>query len=328
MKQLQNRKTKKNEVKDMENFAFGIDLGGTTVKIGLFTEEGILEKRWEIPTRKEESGSKIIPDIADAINGEIALRGLKKEQIIGVGIDVPGPILVDHIVNRCANLGWGVVDVRAELQKLVEIDNIKVANDANAAALGEMWKGGGQGKENIVMITVGTGVGGGVIYNGQIISGAFGAAGEIGHLMVNKNETLSCGCGKKGHVEQYASATGIARLGREALAESDRPSLLRAFENPTAKDIFDCAKKDDELCLEIVDKVGEVLGIAAATISGVFDPEAFVIGGGVSKAGDILIDTIEKHFKKYAFHASEGAEFRLAALGNDAGMYGAVKMVL
>ncbi len=312
----------------MNLYAFGVDLGGTTVKIGLFNTNGELEKSWEIPTRKEDNGANILPDIAEAIKGEIKARGLTNDFIEGIGIDVPGPVLQGHIVNRCANLGWGVVDVREELSKLTGIWNIKVANDANAAALGEMWKGGGQGKDNVVMITLGTGVGAGIIYNGEIIPGAFGAAGELGHMLMNTEETVICGCGKKGHLEQYASATGIVRKGKEVLAESDRESELRNIPDFTAKDIFDLAKKGDALSLEIVDFVGDMLGRAAALTSCVFDPQVYVFGGGVSKAGSILTETIAKYYKKYAFHASEEAEITLASLGNDAGMYGAVKMVL
>ncbi len=312
----------------MKDYAFGIDLGGTTVKIGLFKTLGTLVKSWEIPTRKEEGGKYILSDIAAAIEGEIAGRGLSKDDIEGIGIDVPGPVLEDRIVNRCANLGWGVLDVAEEMKALTGIEKIGVANDANAATLGEMWQGGGKGHKELVMITLGTGVGGGIIHQGKIISGIFGAAGEFGHICVNKTETMSCGCGKFGHLEQYASATGIARIAQEMLGASDRPSLLRDVQFLSAKEVFDCAKKGDALSLEIVDQVGEQLGYICSVISCVFDPEIFIFGGGVSKAGDILINTIRDHFKKYAFHACENAEFALASLGNDAGMYGAVKTVL
>jgi glucokinase len=250
------------------------------------------------------------------------------DNVEGIGIDVPGPILQDRIVNKCANLGWGVLDVTKELGALIEIENIKVANDANAAALGEMWKGGGEGHDNVVMITLGTGVGGGVIIGGNIVSGHYGAAGEIGHMLVNRFEERPCGCGKSGHLEQYCSATGIVRRAKDVLALSDRPSTLRELEEITAKDVFDHAKKGDIISLEIVDFVGQVLGAACSMISCVVDPEIFVIGGGVSKAGEILISSVRKYFRSAAFHASEDAHFSLAKLGNDAGMYGAVKMVL
>ena len=312
----------------MKDYAFGIDIGGTTVKIGFFETSGTLVKSWEIPTRTEENGKYILSDIAAAIDQEISERGLSKNDIEGIGIDVPGPVLEDRIVNRCVHLGWGVFDVAEEMKKLTGIEKIGVANDANAATLGEMWQGGGKGHQELVMLTLGTGVGGGVIHQGRILSGVFGCAGEFGHICTNKAETRACGCGKYGHLEQYASATGIAQVARDMLEASDKPSLLRDFPDFTAKEVFDCAKSGDELALEIVDKAGDELGYICSVISCVFDPEIYVFGGGVSKAGDILIDTIRKHFKKYAFHACENAEFALASLGNDAGMYGAVKMVL
>ena len=312
----------------MKNYAFGIDIGGTTVKIGFFETSGKLLKSWEIPTRKDNGGSLILGDIASSVDKELAEQGIAKEEIEGIGIDVPGPVLKDSVVNKCANLGWGVFDVAEEVRKLTGIQNVMVCNDANAAALGEMWQGGGQGHQDVVMITLGTGVGGGIVHDGKIIAGNFGAAGELGHMKISQTETMACGCGKTGHVEQYASATGIVRKATEMLDASDRPSMLREVPYLSAKAVFDCAKKGDELSMEIVDFVGEKLGYTCSLVSCVFDPEVFVIGGGVSKAGDILLNTIKEHFVKDAFHACTGAEFALATLGNDAGMYGAVKMVL
>lgn len=309
-------------------YAYGIDIGGTTVKIGLFTAEGELEKKWEIPTRKEENGAYILPDIAEAIRRENESCSLDSSAVAGIGIGVPGPVLQEKIVNRCANLGWGVKNIVEEMTELTGVSCIKAGNDANVAALGEMWRGGGRGHENLVMVTLGTGVGGAVIINGKIVPGAFGAGGEFGHMQVRKDESILCGCGKKGHLEQYASATGIVRKAKEVLSETDTPSVLRNIPQVGAKDVFDAAKAGDELALSIVDFVGDTLGAAMALVSCVVDPEVFVFGGGVSKAGSILIDTIRKHFAEYAFHASEGAGFELASLGNDAGMYGAVKMIL
>ncbi len=312
----------------MKNYAFGIDIGGTTIKMGLFSTKGELLENWEIPTRKEDGGAHILSDIAQSMKEKLTDKGIGIEDVEGIGIDVPGPILEDRIVNRCVNLGWGVMDVTRELGMLVDIDNIMVANDANAAALGEMWKGGGKGHDDVVMITLGTGVGGGVILNGKIVSGHFGSAGEIGHMLVNRFEEKPCACGKRGHLEQYTSATGIVRRAHEILAISDRPSALRSLPQITAKDVFDLAKEGDAISLEIVDFVGAVLGGACAMISCVMDPEIFVIGGGVSRAGEILLSTVRNHFRSGVFHASEDARFALATLGNDAGMYGAVKMIL
>lgn len=309
-------------------YAFGIDIGGTTVKIGIFTDDGKLEDKWEIPTRTENNGEMILDDIAASIREYLEKKEITSDKVLGIGIDVPGPVLGASVVNKCVNLGWGVTDVASKMRMLTDVENVQVANDANAAALGEMWQGGGQGHDNVVMITLGTGVGGGIILNGQIVEGNFGAGGEIGHMIMNPHEKQACGCGKKGHLEQYASATGIVRKANEVLSADQRESALRKHKKLTAKDVYDAAKAGDPLALEIADFVGRMLGLACARISCVIDPEIYVIGGGVSKAGDILLESIKKYFVEEAFHASEEARFALATLGNDAGMYGAVKMVL
>lgn len=309
-------------------YAFGIDIGGTTVKIGIFTDDGKLEDKWEIPTRTENNGEMILDDIAASIREYLEKKEITSDKVLGIGIDVPGPVLGASVVNKCVNLGWGVTDVASKMRMLTDVENVQVANDANAAALGEMWQGGGQGHDNVVMITLGTGVGGGIILNGQIVEGNFGAGGEIGHMIMNPHEKQACGCGKKGHLEQYASATGIVRKANEVLSADQRESALRRHKKLTAKDVYDAAKAGDPLALEIADFVGRMLGLACARISCVIDPEIYVIGGGVSKAGDILLESIKKYFIEEAFHASEEARFALATLGNDAGMYGAVKMVL
>ncbi len=309
----------------MNQYAFGIDLGGTTVKIGFFSSEGILLDKWEIPTRKENNGEQILPDIGRAVLSYLEEHGLSAGDLLGVGIDVPGAVLEEGIVNRCANLGWGVVHVADELSGMLGGIPIRVANDANAAALGEISRL--REYSSIVMVTLGTGVGGGVIQNRQIVTGAFGAAGEIGHIPVCPEETEVCGCGKKGCLEQYASATGIVRLARKKLQETDRDSLLRQNGELSARKVLDAAKAGDELALELLEEVGEYLGRALASISCVLDPQAFVIGGGVSRAGEILINVIRKYYRKYAFHASRDTAFLLATLGNDAGMYGAVHML-
>ncbi len=312
----------------MNKIAYGIDIGGTSIKIGKFDIKGELMYRWEIPTRKDNGGSLILGEICDEIRRENETDGIPDDMVQGLGIVVPGPVIDEKTVNKCVNIGWGVINVAEEITRLTGIENVKVANDANAAALGEMWKGGGVGYKNAVLLTLGTGVGGGIILNGKIHSGRFGSAGEIGHIIMSQSETTACGCGKKGHLEQYASATGIVRRANELLAESQRPSMLREADYLSAKEVFDCAKKGDEVSLEIVDFVGEMLGRACSYVSCIIDPEIFVIGGGVSRAGDILLDTIKNHYIQYAFHASTETEFSLAKLGNDAGMYGAVKMVL
>lgn len=311
----------------MAKYAFGVDIGGTTVKMGLFDTEGNLLDAWEIKTRTEENGKYILDDIAGSIETTLKEKGIAKDSVVGAGLGVPGPVGADGTVFRCVNLGWDVMNVERALSEKCGL-KVKVGNDANVAALGEMWMGGGKGCRNLVMVTLGTGVGGGVIMDGKILPGVHGAAGEIGHIPVRDGETLTCGCGKKGCLEQYASATGIARLAKEYLEQHEDETMLRSVENITAKDVFDAAKQGDAVALAQVENFGKTLGKALAAIACVTDPEVFVIGGGVVKAGQILIDVIRKYYRQYAFHASREVEFKAATLGNNAGIYGGVKMVL
>ena len=311
----------------MKTYGFGVDIGGTTVKLGLFRTDGTLLDKWEIPTRTENDGAHILPDVAEAIKGKIAEKAIDPSDVQGVGVGVPGPVTPEGIVRKCVNLGWGVFNVEDTLSELTGYP-VKAGNDANVAAFGEMWQGAGKGSENIVMVTLGTGVGGGVIIGGHVVAGATGAGGEIGHITVNAQETETCGCGKTGCLEQYASATGVVRLTKRALAASDQPSSLRSLTEVTAKDTFDAAKAGDELALEVIEQFGEVLGRALAAIACVVNPEIFVIGGGVSKAGTIITDVVAKYYVPNAFHACREAQFKLAELGNDAGMYGCVRMIL
>ena len=310
----------------MKKYIFGVDLGGTTVKMGLFLSSGELLHTWEIPTRTEKGGKYILGDIADSVIETIREREISKDDVEGIGIGVPGPVGADGTVFKCVNLGWGVFNVADRLQELTGL-KVKAGNDANVAALGEMWQGGGKGCHSIVMITLGTGIGGGIILNGEILSGTNGAAGEVGHIPVWDDETEMCGCGKRGCLEQYGSATGIVRVAKRYLKAHDEPSILRQYDDFTAKEVCDAAKENDAIAIEILDLVGKTLGKALACISCVVNTEAFVIGGGVSRAGSVLLDPIEKYFKEYAFHASRDTEFKLATLGNNAGIYGGAKMI-
>jgi len=310
----------------MEQYVFGIDLGGTTVKLGLFTTGGQLLEKWEIVTRTENQGEYILPDIAGSLKAKLAERQIAESQVVGAGLGVPGAVLGDRFVKPCVNLnGWGG-DVADKLSALCGFP-VKAVNDANAAALGEMWQGGGKGCENVVFVTLGTGVGGGIIVDGKLLTGVHGAGGEIGHMKMNVAETEACGCGKCGCLEQYASATGIVREANRRLAEGSEPSALRQVEKVSAKDVFDCAKAGDKLALEVVDFFAECLGRALATVSCVCDPEVFVIGGGVSAAGQIIIDTVQAAFVRYAFPAAEETRFTLASLGNDAGIFGCARLM-
>jgi glucokinase len=311
----------------MKKYGFGVDVGGTTVKMGFFETTGALLDKWEIKTNKENNGESILSDIAKAIDNKLAQEGISKNDIQGIGIGVPGPVRSDGVVNGCVNLGWGIVNVSEELGSLTGL-TVRVGNDANVAALGEMWQGGAKGCKDVILVTLGTGVGGGIIVDGNIVAGHDGAGGEIGHITVNNEEIEPCNCGQYGCLEQYTSATGIVRMAKRKLAKSAEDTSLRNFAELTAKDIFDEAKAGDAIANELVDEVGKILGSALSNMACVVNPEIIVIGGGVSKAGSILIDTIQKHYVETSFHACRNTSFALASLGNDAGMYGCMQMVL
>ena len=308
-------------------YGFGVDLGGTTVKIAYFDEQGSMIAKWEIPTVTADGGKAILPDIAASIRQYIEQKTIDPATIIGVGIGVPGPVSSKGVVNKCINLGWGVFNIAEELSNLVGFP-VKAGNDANVAALGEFWKGGGQGCDNMVFVTLGTGVGGGIVVEGHLLHGAHGSGAEIGHLVLNRDETIPCNCGKRGCVEQYCSATGIVRLAKEAMEGVSELSRLHRANPLTCKDIFDAGKAGDALALKVLDQYYAYLGEFLANICCVVDPDAVVLGGGVSKAGQMLLDGTRPYFDKYVFHAASGARFALASLGNDAGAYGAFKLAL
>ena len=308
----------------------GVDVGGTSVKLGLFETTGELVKKWEILTRKDDGGKYIIADIADSILHQVlAQENVSFKDIEGVGMGVPGPVMPNGHVEVCVNLGWRDKNPSKELSDLLEGLPVKCGNDANVAALGEMWQGGGKGFTDIVMITLGTGVGGGVIVDEQIITGKHGLGGEIGHIHVRDEETEHCNCGGVGCLEQIASATGIAREARRKMAAGDTPSVLReAGDNVTAKDVLDAAKAGDGLALEVMEVVGHYLGVALASLALTVDPQMFVIGGGVSKAGQYLVEVINRHYAQYMPISENRGTIGLAKLGNDAGIYGAARLVL
>lgn len=310
----------------MKKYVFGVDVGGTTVKLGLFDPEGEVKEKWEIPTRKEDNGDHIIADIAESIKEKMSANSIDRMDVVGVGIGVPGPVKEDGTVLLAANLGWGKRNIAMELGELLRVP-VMAGNDANVAALGEMWRGGGRGYKNMVAVTLGTGVGGGIIIGGKIVSGSTGAGGEIGHIHLEDEEPAACGCGGHGCLEQYASATGVVRIAKKKLAFSHKASVLRDKEI-TAKDIWDAVKEGDELAIEVAKVYGEYLGKGLAAVANVVNPDIFVIGGGVSKAGEVLIDYMKPYFEKYVFPGAKNAKFALAVLGNDAGIYGAAKLVL
>lgn len=308
-------------------YGFGVDLGGTTVKIAYFDETGKMLEKWEIPTVTADHGSQILPDIAHSINAYLEDKKIDRAELVGIGIGVPGPVDGQGIVNKCINLGWEIVNIPEILGGLTGLP-VAAGNDANMAALGESWKGGGQGCDNMVFATLGTGVGGGIIIDGKPLHGVHGSAGEIGHINLNRYETEPCGCGNHGCAEQYCSATGVVRIAKQFLSASAEESSLRELEELTCRDVFDAAKAGDDLARRILDKVFQYMGQFLAAVCCTVDPEVVVLGGGVSKAGQYLLDGAKHYFDKYIFHAARSIRFTLATLGNDAGAYGAFRLIL
>lgn len=314
----------------MKEYAFGIDLGGTTAKIGLFTTTGDLLEKWEMPTDTSDQGARILPNLAAAVQDKMAQRSLRPDQIEGVGLGVPGPVQDSSVVAIvCANLGgWGDCDAGAQLSQLLGGLRVQVGNDANVAALGEIWMGAAKGCRSAVMVTLGTGVGGGVVADGKLIEGAHGAGGEIGHITVNPQEPAQCGCGKHGCLEQYSSATGVVRCMNKLLEQNpDVPCTLRGRDF-AAKDVFDAARSGDKLAQQEVEDMTLTLALALGNIAAITDPEMFLVGGGVARAGDVLLEPLSRHYQANAFLSCRNTPIRLASLGNDAGIYGAVRLIV
>ena len=310
-------------------YAFGVDLGGTSVKLGLFTAEGELIRKWEIPTDRADNCANVIPDIAGSIRAELAKDGHTEKDLIGIGMGVPGPVQPDGYVEVCVNLHWHDKYPAKELSELLGGVPVELGNDANVAALGEAWKGGGEGAEDAVMVTLGTGVGGGVIHHGKIVAGRHGLGGEIGHIHVRDGEPEQCNCGGYGCLEQVASATGIVREAKRMMQKSTEPSGMREYgDQISCRTICDLGKSGDALADETIETVARYLGLAVSTIALTVDPDVFIIGGGVSRAGDYLLDKIRKYYDSFTPISKNRGRVVLASLGNDAGIYGAVKMVL
>lgn len=310
----------------MKDYCFGIDVGGTTVKMGLFKTDGQLVEKWEIPTRTEDGGKAILPDIAAYAMAKLVEKDISREEVAGIGIGVPGPIDAEGVVPHTANLGWGYKEVTKELSELTGVV-CRGGNDANVAALGEMWKGAAAGHKSGVMVTLGTGVGGGIIVDGRIVVGTNGAGGEIGHIHVDDDIPWLCGCGNQGCLEQVASANGVVRLAKW-MQETEKKESVLDLETMTAKDLWDAVKDGDSFACQVAERFGKYLGTALANIASTVDPEVFVIGGGVSKAGPVILDYIKKYYVKYTYKGCRDAEFVLATLGNDAGIFGSARLVI
>jgi len=308
-------------------YCFGVDIGGTFVKLGLFTTEGALLDKWQIPTRREDMSSHILPDIAAAIAAKMEEKGICKDDVAGVGFGTPGPVTEDGVAVCPANLDWKNKPVAKELSELTGFP-CSGGNDVNVAGLGEMWRGGAKGYKNVVVVPIGTGVGAAIIVNGKVVTGSRGAAGEVGHIHVDDEIEQPCGCGAIGCVEQFASATGLVRMAKKALSDSGLETSLRNLEVVTAKDVIDAAKAGDKVADRIFDKFCDYLGYSLAATAAVIDPDIFILGGGVSKAGQVLVDRVQSYFVKYAWPGIRGTKFALAELGNDAGIYGAASIVI
>lgn len=312
----------------MERYIFGVDIGGTTIKLGLFLLEGRLLEKWEIPTRAMNGGAYVLTDAVSSIKATMERHKITDDQIEGIGIGAPGPVDEAGTVHRCVNLGWDEFNIEESMRQLFpEIPNVKAGNDATLATLGELWCGGGRGYGSAAMFTLGTGVGGGIAIGRITFRGFHGGAGEWGHIVMNPEEKEVCNCGKRGCLEQYASATGIVRVARRLLQESSQPSQLRNYDKITARIICDLARKGDGLSETALDECSDYLGRAMSYIACAVDPEVFLIGGGVSRAGAALLDRIRRSYEKYAFHVSIDTPIKVAELGNDAGIYGCMKMV-
>ncbi len=311
----------------MKTYYIGADIGGTTVKMGLYQEPSGWVEKWEIPTRTENGGAQILPDVADTIAQTCAKHGVSMDDVAGIGVGVPGPVLRDGTVNGCVNLGWGVFNVAETLGGLTHLP-VYVANDANIAALGEQWKGAGSAYQSVVLLTLGTGVGGGVILDGKIVTGAVGGAGEVGHMpVVEPVEGVVCNCGKDNCLELAGSATGVLRSAKRYLAASDAPSAMRAIEKLTAKDVCDCCAAGDEMAQQCIKLATDALGRAIASIGCVLNPEAFLFGGGMAAAGELLLAPIRKVYRENVFPPLRETPVLRATLGNEAGITGGVRLI-
>lgn len=310
----------------MKEYYFGVDVGGTTVKMGLYSEKAGWIKKWEIPTRTENGGVHVLDDIAAAVYAAQQEFDLDNARTAGIGIGVPGPVLKKSIVNGCVNVGWDVVNVAEELGRRTGLP-VYVENDANIAALGEQWKGAGKEYQNVALLTLGTGVGGGIILDGKIVSGFQGGGGEVGHLPVVYDADHDCNCGKSDCVELAGSATGVLSYAKKLLSETEQPSAMREMEELTAKDVCDCCAAGDALAQQCIDHAAEALGTALACIGCIVNPEAFLFGGGMAAAGDVLLAPIRRVYDAKVFPPLRGTPILQATLGNEAGITGAVRLV-
>ncbi|HGD6695975.1 TPA: ROK family glucokinase [Streptococcus agalactiae] len=316
----------------MSKKLLGIDLGGTTIKFGILTLEGEVQEKWAIETNTLENGRHIVSDIVESLKHRLSLYGLTKDDFLGIGMGSPGAVdRTSKTVTGAFNLNWAdTQEVGSVIEKEVGIPFF-IDNDANVAALGERWVGAGANNPDVVFVTLGTGVGGGVIADGNLIHGVAGAGGEIGHMIVDPENGFTCTCGNKGCLETVASATGVVRVARQLAEQYEGSSAIKAAidngDTVTSKDIFIAAEDGDKFANSVVERVSRHLGLAAANISNILNPDSVVIGGGVSAAGEFLRSRVEKYFVTFAFpQVKKSTKIKIAELGNDAGIIGAASL--
>ncbi|HGC7396453.1 TPA: ROK family glucokinase [Streptococcus agalactiae] len=316
----------------MSKKLLGIDLGGTTIKFGILTLEGEVQEKWAIETNTLENGRHIVSDIVESLKHRLSLYGLTKDDFLGIGMGSPGAVdRTSKTVTGAFNLNWAdTQEVGSVIEKEVGIPFF-IDNDANVAALGERWEGAGANNPDVVFVTLGTGVGGGVIADGNLIHGVAGAGGEIGHMIVDPENGFTCTCGNKGCLETVASATGVVRVARQLAEQYEGSSAIKAAidngDTVTSKDIFIAAEDGDKFANSVVERVSRYLGLAAANISNILNPDSVVIGGGVSAAGEFLRSRVEKYFVTFAFpQVKKSTKIKIAELGNDAGIIGAASL--
>ena len=311
------------------NYYVGIDLGGTNTKIGLLDEDGNILFSTIVKTESEQGFEKTIERLSNILKIQVSNLNISFNDVAGVGLGVPGPVANGRIVKFWANFPWPVnVDLAAEFEKHLGVP-VKVDNDVNVITLGEMWKGGGRGYKNVLGLAIGTGIGGGVVVNGKLVSGKNGAGGEVGHIKVERDGKL-CGCGQEGCWEAYASATGLVREAKSRLTVNKNNLLYERTKDREveAKDIFDAARDGDEFSLNLVDYEAEFIALGIGNLLNVLDTDVVVVGGGIALAGNILFDKINEKLRKYAMLSTlEGLKIVQAELGNDAGIYGAAYLV-
>lgn len=316
----------------MSKKLLGIDLGGTTIKFGILTLEGEVQEKWAIETNTLENGRHIVSDIVESLKHRLSLYGLTKDDFLGIGMGSPGAVdRTSKTVTGAFNLNWAdTQEVGSVIEKEVGIPFF-IDNDANVAALGERWVGAGANNPDVVFVTLGTRVGGGVIADGNLIHGVAGAGGEIGHMIVDPENGFTCTCGNKGCLETVASATGVVRVARQLAEQYEGSSAIKAAidngDTVTSKDIFIAAEDGDKFANSVVERVSRYLGLAAANISNILNPDSVVIGGGVSAAGEFLRSRVEKYFVTFAFpQVKKSTKIKIAELGNDAGIIGAASL--